>query len=126
MSIKRVYEGESESPVAENPADSTTTHVEIPTDDTHGGNISDNATQRQTKKLRVSEIRKEVDPFLFYSIPKNKRIHLLGRDDPDQPDQAEQRDEEITPSNIRKTRISFEMHSHAIFESMFTELGWAE
>ncbi|KAL7469129.1 hypothetical protein ACHAXS_011727 [Conticribra weissflogii] len=56
-------------------------------------------------KIKISGIKQENDPFLFYSIDASKRNS----------------EEEIVPSEVRKTRLSTERHSSLILEGQLDD-----
>ncbi len=106
--------------------------TQIPTKLNDGGVQTENSLEYKAsnKKVRVSEIKKEEDPFLFFSIQRNVSNVLLGNEDDEYGRHGDMlvdgADTMIVPSKVRKTKISCEAHPHIFFESLFSRVGEGE
>mmetsp|Transcript_22222 Transcript_22222/g.46239 ORF Transcript_22222/g.46239 Transcript_22222/m.46239 type:complete len:125 (+) Transcript_22222:221-595(+) len=118
MAIKRTAEDSDGN-------ESRSQTVQVPTklNDGGGQNEKSQAYKACNKEIRVSEIKKEEDPFLFFSIQSNVSSVLLGDGDntnrPDGKMMMADAERVVVPSKVRKTKISCEAHPHLFFESLF-------
>ncbi len=105
--------------------------VEVPTKLNDGGSPTNKSSYytQSNRKIRVVDITKERDPFLFFSIVRNVSNFLSGEEDYDDGSMRHgetsmaDADMVIVPSKVRKTRISCEAHPHIFFESIFLEIA---
>ena len=92
----------------------TATNAYIGATKTHdGGAKAANDSEPAAKRPRQQQqpVRKHQDPFLYYSDQETKMNELLLNDDNDN-------DERVArESDVRKTRISFELHPKLLLMS---------
>jgi len=90
--------------------------VNIPTKTYDGGSKATNDSEPSAKKSRQPvPILKHQDPFLYYSHQETRMNELLLNDDNVDGEQV------IRVSDVRKTRISFEVHPSLVIESLFLQ-----
>eukprot|EP00984_Skeletonema_dohrnii_P032469 scaffold26706_cov78-Skeletonema_dohrnii-CCMP3373.AAC.1 len=90
--------------------------VNIPTKTYDGGAKATNDSEPSAKKSRQPvPILKHQDPFLYYSHQETRMNELLLNDDNVDGEQV------IRVSDMRKTRISFEVHPSLVIESLFLQ-----
>eukprot|EP00569_Conticribra_weissflogii_P006623 CAMPEP_0171339576 /NCGR_PEP_ID=MMETSP0878-20121228/8029_1 /TAXON_ID=67004 /ORGANISM="Thalassiosira weissflogii, Strain CCMP1336" /LENGTH=137 /DNA_ID=CAMNT_0011841505 /DNA_START=56 /DNA_END=469 /DNA_ORIENTATION=- len=103
--------------------------IAVPTKLNDGGSPTNNSYlhTQSNKKIRVADIKKEIDPFLFFSFASNVSKVLLGEevDGYSRRGKMIMADAEkvVAPSEVRKTKISCEAHPHIFFESLFLEIS---
>ena len=101
---------------ADNAAAKKTTQVRfltVPTKTYDGGTVSD--SEPAPKKSR-KPVRKQDDPFLYYSNQETRMNAMLLRND----DNGDEAAAVINDQNVvRMTRISFELHPSLVLEDLF-------
>ena len=87
----------------------------VPTKTHDGGaKAAANDSEPAAKRPRQQQpVHKHQDPFLYYSDQETRMNELHLNDDND--------DRVIRESDLRKTRISFELHPKLLFEDLFQE-----
>ena len=86
--------------------------------------------ERLNNNARSEPVNKRKDPFLFYSVEENRMNAILGLDEDDGPSTVLLQDSSNISNNqgnsqasiIRKTKLSFEVHSLVIFDRILDEI----